>query len=342
MAVGGDNAGALASCEIWDATSGNWTTASSLATARQLHTAARLPNGFVLAVGGDNLGALASAEIYDPSAGTWTSAGTMNHSRGYPSSALLPNGQVLVVGGYGSNNITTTYLATAEIYDPTTGTWNLTGWPAWGGYGFALTVLPSGRVVKMGGLHSGYRTEVEVYDFSFGGWTTVTNLAAGAYQHRAATLTTGEVLLAGGYSSSGGYSTNSFLFNEGRGFSDSWAPVASLIGGSSRWPATLPASSSVTISGVRLRGVADASGGDSRSAPGDTPVVTLEGPLGNTEQSYYGQGSHTVRALPAAFSPDGRTLTIATPASGTLAKGTYLLRVSVNGVTSVARPVRVP
>jgi hypothetical protein len=36
---------------------------------------------------------------------------------------LLPNGKVLVAGGYGTNGA----LATAELYDPATGLWTLTG-----------------------------------------------------------------------------------------------------------------------------------------------------------------------------------------------------------------------
>ncbi|CAF4568518.1 unnamed protein product, partial [Rotaria magnacalcarata] len=37
--------------------------------------------------------------------------------------AILTNGKVLVAGGYGN----TDYLNTAELYDPSTGIWTMTG-----------------------------------------------------------------------------------------------------------------------------------------------------------------------------------------------------------------------
>src|SRR5438034_1381370 len=95
-----------------------WTPSGSMATARELHTATRLPDGRVLVAGGYGGGGsyLASAEIYDPASGTWATTGSMGHKRGSHTATLLPDGRVLVAGGYGP-----LVLASAEIYDPASG-----------------------------------------------------------------------------------------------------------------------------------------------------------------------------------------------------------------------------
>ncbi|HJT59221.1 MAG TPA: kelch repeat-containing protein, partial [Ktedonobacteraceae bacterium] len=53
------------------------------------------------------------------SRGTWSLTGSMSAAHEYHTATLLTNGKVLVAGGldYG-------YLASAELYDPKTGTWS--------------------------------------------------------------------------------------------------------------------------------------------------------------------------------------------------------------------------
>src|SRR5260221_14714513 len=91
-----------------------------------------LPNGNVLAAGGFGTnGAVATAELYDPSTGNWTPSGSLQTSRGSHTATLLPNGKVLVAGGTdfstAENGISDPTRASAEIYDPATGTWTPTG-----------------------------------------------------------------------------------------------------------------------------------------------------------------------------------------------------------------------
>src|ERR1700694_5144057 len=80
---------------------GLWSTAASLATGREAHTATLLPHGKVLAAGGpDGRGKLrAGAELYDPVQNRWTSAGSMAATRIDQTATLLPSGKVLVAGG---------------------------------------------------------------------------------------------------------------------------------------------------------------------------------------------------------------------------------------------------
>ena len=56
---------------------------------------------------------------------------------------LLPSGKVLVAGGDA--------FATAELYDPLTGTWSATGSMSISRFGHTLTLLPTGKVLVAGG-----------------------------------------------------------------------------------------------------------------------------------------------------------------------------------------------
>ena len=56
--------------------------------------------------------------------GTFTLTGSMNTARYNHTATLLQNGEVLVTGGLGANF---TVLASAEVYNPTNGKWNVTG-----------------------------------------------------------------------------------------------------------------------------------------------------------------------------------------------------------------------
>ena len=97
---------------------------------RCYHSATLLPNGEVLTAGGAGhyleTDTLASAELYNPSTGTWQTTGSLNVSRAN-AAAVLDNGQVLVAGGSdGYSNGTYNLLASAELYNPSTGLWSLT------------------------------------------------------------------------------------------------------------------------------------------------------------------------------------------------------------------------
>ena len=73
----------------------------------------------------------------------------------------------------------------------------------------------------------------------------------------------------------------------------------------------------------------------------DVPVVTLDGPIGGAG---WAQTSNIGRpiALDASAFADGRRLQVTTPSAGTLARGAYVLRVTVGGVPSMGRVVRFP
>ena len=60
-------------------------------------------------------------ELYDPRGGTWTSTAGMIEARAGHTATLLPDGAVLVAGGYTLDS-SSSRLASAELYDPGSGT----------------------------------------------------------------------------------------------------------------------------------------------------------------------------------------------------------------------------
>jgi WD40 repeat protein len=201
VAGGFDGSGTvLASAELYDPASGTWTATGSLATARHRHAATLLPNGQVLVAGGvDNFNSLANAELYDPASGTWTATGSLNTARLSHTATLLPDGKVLVVGGDRSAQVFSA-LASAELYDPASGTWTATGSLITARASHAATLLPNGQVLVAGGV--GQPPELlasaELYDPASGTWTATGSLATAREEHSATLLPNGKVLVAGG------------------------------------------------------------------------------------------------------------------------------------------------
>lgn len=194
----------LSSAEIYDPAEESWTPTGTMNTARLYFTATVLPDGRVLVAGGrDGEPAyLSSAELFDPATGLWTPTGSMNFARSRHTAILLSDGRVLVAGGMigGPNPI---WLSSAELYDPSTGTWTLTGSMNSTRSDFTATLLPSGTVLVAGGEGTGLSapgcfTSTEIYDPTFGSWSTSASLNFGRQWHTATLLPNQGVLVAGG------------------------------------------------------------------------------------------------------------------------------------------------
>lgn len=153
----GGTAGTFA--EIYDPATGTFSpTTGAMGTPRGNHTATLLGNGTVLVTGGiavvNGTGVIfKSAEIYDPATGRFTAAsGSMTTEREGHTATKLGNGTVLIVGGYGGPPPVQQYLASAEIYNPATGTFVpvVASMPQ-GRIRHAATLLPSNKVLVVGG-----------------------------------------------------------------------------------------------------------------------------------------------------------------------------------------------
>jgi hypothetical protein len=152
--------------------------------------------------------ALATAELYNPATGTFSPTGNMNQARDGASSTLLPNGKVLIAGGVyftGPNYYTLTvhYLASAELYDPATGTFTLTGSLNTARNGQTTTVLNNGDVLLAGGqgANGGFLGSAELYNPSTGKFTVTGSLNTPRVLHTAHLLASGEVLIIAGFNS---------------------------------------------------------------------------------------------------------------------------------------------
>jgi hypothetical protein len=177
-----------------------WAATGPMLEGRTSHTATTLLDGRVLISGG--LGAdgqsLSSAEIFDPVASTWNSAGAMRSPRAMHSATLLLDGRVLVAGG-SPGGLEATYTETAEIYDPATDSWSVTGSLAVERMDHLSAALLDGRVLVIGGRGSaGYLQSAELYDSGAGSWTAAGELAVQHGLIEAVVLRDGDVLVTGG------------------------------------------------------------------------------------------------------------------------------------------------
>jgi hypothetical protein len=167
--------------------------------ARIDHTATLLANGEVLVAGGNNntTGYLSSAEVYNPATSKWTLTGNMTVPREGHGAALLSNGQVLVAGGINATTNGCTTLATAELYNPSTGAWTATGSMTTGRYSFVLIALPNGQVLAAGGTNcgGGGLTSAELYNPTTGTWTPTASMTIGNETSWAVLLQNGEVFV---------------------------------------------------------------------------------------------------------------------------------------------------
>jgi hypothetical protein len=103
---------------------------------------------------------------------------------------------VLVAGGRGSGDVT---LASAELYDPATGTWSATGSLNTARYDHTATLLPNGTVVVAGGEPEEL-VSAELYDPATGTWSVTGSLNDGRADSVETLLLNGMALVADGTS----------------------------------------------------------------------------------------------------------------------------------------------
>jgi len=138
--------------------------------------------------------------------GIFIPTGNMTTPRSGHAATLLPNGKVLITGGGQSTSLSSPelVLASAEIYDPDTGTFASTGSMTTARRLHTATLLPDGRVLIAGGSGTGGSSaSAELYDPSAGAFTATGDMITGRNGHTAILLNNGKVLIVGGYRSGG-------------------------------------------------------------------------------------------------------------------------------------------
>jgi Kelch motif len=180
----------------------SWTAANPMHRARSFFAAAELPNGNVLVAGAfDNMVNFADSEIYNWHTGMWTTdTPSMKNARSAPVAVQLENGRVMVIGGFAADG---TILNTAEIYDPRTNTWSLTGSMNDARVEDFVAVLLPGRKVLVAGGFSGVTSitqilsSAEIFDEKTGMWSRTNSMNVGRGEFANVKLQDGRVLVMG-------------------------------------------------------------------------------------------------------------------------------------------------
>lgn len=190
--------------ELFDPATGRWTSTGALVQPRRQHVATLLADGRVLVVGGgadlDGETPSRSAELFDPTTQTWSATGSMLVARSAPTATLLLDGRVLVAGGASMGDSFAPSIASAELFDPATGTWSAAADMIVARVGHTATLLRDGRVLVAGGTTSdGWSglTSAELFDPTTGIWTAAPDMATARAEHTATLLPNGQVLIVG-------------------------------------------------------------------------------------------------------------------------------------------------
>lgn len=218
LIAGGTIAGgtATSSAELFDPTAaggvGAFVATGAMTRARLEGPSANvLPSGKVLIVGGADAGGsrTSSTEIFDPaanaSAGAFSAAPSLTTGRSNHSAVALASGKILIAGGLDSAGAR---LSTAQIFDAAasggTGAFADTGSLATPRQVAPAVLLPSGKVVVMGGNAQGYYLSTsELFDPAanggLGAFGPTGAMASPRCSFGATLLSSGKVLVAGGY-----------------------------------------------------------------------------------------------------------------------------------------------
>jgi hypothetical protein len=208
LVIGGDQPCCRITAELYDPDTGTWSPAGNRGPIVGLGVVATMlqtGNALVTDANPYRMGAW----LFDVAQQTWNQTGGGVVYRQYPDAALLQDGKVLVVGG--TNDADEVVIAPgAELYDPATGAWRMTGSPSALREAGTDTALPDGSVLAAGGFswvtrgdqyswitYSVPLRSSESYDAD-GIWRPVGNLNEARSGHTATLVPGGRVLIAGG------------------------------------------------------------------------------------------------------------------------------------------------
>jgi hypothetical protein len=178
---------------------GRWMDVTSSMTTDGAGRATRLADGRVLILDSTN----ARAELYDPKSGEFSPTGSTLTASSGSTATLLHDGRVLVTGFSVKVNVADGYyyepLSSAEIYDPSKGSFSTTGSTTIARFGATATLLQDGRVLFLGGSDgSNAFTSAEIYEPATGKFSPTGSMLNPRSGHAATLLGDGRVLITGG------------------------------------------------------------------------------------------------------------------------------------------------
>jgi hypothetical protein len=203
-----------------------------------------------------------TADAYPDAAvpfGSFKATGNMTTARYQHTATLLSNGNVLIVGGVGEtwSQGLPSYnpMASAELYDPTAGTFTATGSMAAARVNHTATLLSNGTrtdtVLITGGTNN-YDTffpilaSAELYDPAAWKFTAIGSMTARRSSHTATLLPNGQVLIAGGDNTDSGVLTSAELYDPSTG---TFAATGNMTVGRAGHTATLLGNGKVLVVG---------------------------------------------------------------------------------------------
>jgi len=227
---------------------------------------------------------------------SWLAKDGEASNREFATATVLPSGLVLVTGGL---SVDYARLATAELYNPTTGLWVRTGDMHEARSKHTATLLQNGKVLVAGGLNaSNYPlATAEIYDPATGLWTTTGGLATLRYNHTATLLSNGTVLVTGGTTNTAPTAVVE-VYDPG---ATTWTTLAAMGTARSKHTATLLGNGTILIAGGTTTALAtDVTTITELYTPAAGGSTVASGPL------HAGRSNHTATLL-----NDGTTVLLA-------------------------------
>ena len=246
-----NNGDALASAEIYNPLTRTFSSTGSMAVQRIASASVQLKDGRIMVVGGQDASgdtgkSIASVELYNPVTGTWSLTGSMNTSRLFPTITMLPGGKVLVVGGFTGDTLCCA-TATAELYDPASGTFSYTGSMTPARRTHAQALLSDGRVLVAGGWNeTAYLDSPVIYDLVTKNFSATGSMGTTRRFPTGNLLLDDTVLITGGFQSDTVTLASAILYNV---LSKTFSSTGSMLAARARHTSTLLNSGKVLVAG---------------------------------------------------------------------------------------------